>query len=541
MIERLLRRHRTARLLRFGAAILLAIAVFHLPEMVPRTVLPALVLLIFALGLVVHEVASPWCWPTESGMPISASLRHYGDRLDVVRDIDAEIAAGGEVRTFGDCDGRRFWSPPPVVIFTPSWLVQVNVAGVSAVRLDDVLWVFKRTRVVGGLWGRETVTHAVRVYFRLDQWEVLSLASPEAVDEVLEELLRRRPEILTGFFDDLRASALIGSMTAEIDGRRAELRGIFADRLAPWRAFQRRELNEATQHLALRDQDPFGPAGRTAAPPTLPKPALCLRRVIAAEWRRFGWQLFGLLVFTAITAAYICFFLSFPNPLTGLAPGGLMLCCFIGVLISSVMRFCRSFLWGLRRQLRAFGGLPEVVARIDAEMADDRSTWSVGTGRCTRSFVRGTLLTGHIFPPQPSFLALSANWLIEVRPRQATVVHLPDLVWVWKRVVPKKVWFGGSQYNFELGCRLADGSERLVGTESEELLDELAERLLERRPALLTGWRGDWHALREQGDGALSREYDRRAGLQAALADEQIDARLDESWDLYQRFVEHAE
>jgi hypothetical protein len=203
-------------------------------------------------------------------------------------------------------------------------------------------------------------------------------------------------------------------------------------------------------------------------------------------------------------------------------------------------RLRRSFLWGLRRQLAPFGPRRAVVERIDADMADDRVAWAVGAGRAARGPVTSSWLRRDLMPAQPSFLALSAEWLLEVRPKRAIVVHLPDLVWVWKRVVAKAVWFGGSQYNFELGCRLADGTERHVRAASEEELDDLVERLLEHRPALLTGWRGDWHTLREQGDAALAQECERRAKDQAALTEDRLDARVDESWDLYQRFVEHA-
>src|SRR5262245_60724103 len=298
MIERLLRRHRTARLLGAAAAALLCVCAILLSSVVPQLILPAFAVVIPAAVFAVCLLCNRFAWLTSRGMPAAPSVRHYGDRLDVFREIDAEIAAGSDVRTFG---GWNAWNPlaaPDLVVFTPGWLVQVNAAGVSAVRLDDVLWVFKRSRVVSSpWWDREFVSHAIRVYFRPDQWELLSLASPEAVDEVIEELLRRRPEVLTGYFDETREMALADARrgAAELDRRRAALRGISADRLAPWRAFQRRELNEATQHLALRDPDPLGLAWRTAAPPPPPRTALCLRRVIAAEWRlMFGWQLFGL-------------------------------------------------------------------------------------------------------------------------------------------------------------------------------------------------------------------------------------------------------
>src|SRR6266568_2494097 len=111
MIERNLRRHRTARL--FGS-----------------------------VGCLL--LCGRWTWLTSRGMPLAASARVYGAPRDVLRRIDAEIAAGRDVRIFGDWNGWRLWAAPDLVVFTPTWLVQVNAAGVSAVRLDDILWVFKR-------------------------------------------------------------------------------------------------------------------------------------------------------------------------------------------------------------------------------------------------------------------------------------------------------------------------------------------------------------------------------------------------------------
>src|SRR5262245_51147989 len=363
MIERMISRHRNVRLLGLAGAVLLCGVAFAVSGQVPQVILPASVVFCLLIYFAPMLFTSRW---TAGGMPLTASARQHGSPRDTLRRIDAEIAAGRDVRFFGTW---RFWTPPDLIIFTPNWLVQINAAGVSAVRLDDVLWVFKRSRVMMQTWGRERVVHGLRVYYRPDYWEVFPLSSPDAVDDVLGELLRRRPEVLAGHFEEHLAAAVTGTIAAEVERRRNEWAEASPSRRDARRREQRRELNEATQHLALADRDPFDAAWRTTPGPAEPIAALSLRRIIAAEWRRLLGNLAAFPIFALFVAAYLYFwFVHGPQnlgpPGAGhVYPGGFMLVLLGIATVSCFRQVRRSFIWDLRRQLAGHGPLRDVVAR----------------------------------------------------------------------------------------------------------------------------------------------------------------------------------
>jgi hypothetical protein len=168
-----------------------------------------------------------------------------------------------------------------------------------------------------------------------------------------------------------------------------------------------------------------------------------------------------------------------------------------------------------------------VISDVDADL---RAT--------TTRRVYGNWPRSVLYPP-PDFVALGAKWLIQMRLGHAALVYLPELVWVHERVVPKLIWGVGDRYRVELAGRLRDGSTVSIRLDDEAELGELLEELLERRPALLTGWRGEWLELREAGPAAVAAAYAARDREFDSLPPEKREVWLDESFDLFQRFVEN--
>src|SRR5262249_26518046 len=78
-----------------------------------------------------------------------------------MREIDAEIDAGGDVRRFGDAGFRTLWTGPGCIVLTAGWLVRVHPHGIHAVKLNDMLWIFL-TRRPASRWSSEDEAQDLR-------------------------------------------------------------------------------------------------------------------------------------------------------------------------------------------------------------------------------------------------------------------------------------------------------------------------------------------------------------------------------------------
>src|SRR5262245_20179067 len=174
-----------------------------------------------------------------------------------------------------------------------------------------------------------------------------------------------------------------------------------------------------------------------------------------------------------------------------------------------------TFRHDLERDLARYGKPSQLIDAIDAELRDTPDLW-----------VRGYYFDVFI---RKDFIALTPHWLVQLRPHRAAVMRLDDIVWVYKRVVPRRVWVRSTSYRIQLGCRLRDGSLLLVEWREDDL-DELVEELIERRPGLLTGWRGEYFDVAARGPDALAKAHDERAAVHASISLDAGEAWLDESY-----------
>ena len=101
----------------------------------------------------------------------------------------------------------------------------------------------------------------------------------------------------------------------------------------------------------------------------------------------------------------------------------------------------------------------------------------------------------------------------------------------------RSAWLSASRMDHELGCLLRSGDEWLFDTWSEGKTDQVLRELLERRPELLMGYRGQWLDVFQQGDAAVAAELEaRRQGI-AAMTPEHREKWLDAGWDDCQHFI----
>src|SRR5262249_8343508 len=129
-----------------------------------------------------------------------------------------------------------------------------------------------------------------------------------------------------------------------------------------------------------------------------------------------------------------------------------------------------TFTPDLERDLARYGKTREVMERIDAEL---RTSSDVNVRGRFDQQVLG----------KDDFIALTPRWLVQVRPHRAAVMLVEEIVWIYKRVVPRRVWLRSTSYRIQLGCRLRDGTALQIEAREHEV-DELAEELLDRRPGL---------------------------------------------------------
>jgi hypothetical protein len=103
-------------------------------------------------------------------------------------------------------DAPEVWLRPPrpgslvptFITLTPNWLVQIRSAGAEAIKLGELVWIYKRPpRRRAWAWStRQRVRLGVRLRYRGDYYIE---GRAQTLDELAEELLERRPGLLAGW------------------------------------------------------------------------------------------------------------------------------------------------------------------------------------------------------------------------------------------------------------------------------------------------------------------------------------------------------
>lgn len=484
-------------------------------------------------------------WPDRHAL--LSRLVNYGNAWSVLRQIDGEIAESRDVAWFGERSTWRFWSSPYFVILTRNWLVQNCPEGCTVIRLSDILWVFQRRRMVRRGWGMHRMQHGFRVWFEPGRWELVPLDTQIETDLVLMELLRRRPWMMTGMhfeWEQLQREGP-GPAAHAVASRQRQWHTLDAAGQGKWRQNLMADLREGVYTLAANELDPYSPFERTLLRDrqqrgrrwydsddqgriTQFNRQLVLRHVLQIEriWQWLGTAA----VFGVIALGGILFVYSVQDADVGadllMYRTAVILSTIVGVSVYVLLRFrVFSFMRGLWRDLELHGRFRDVIKRIDADLEDLSDGWLLG--RWPRE----------ILHPQPDCLALSTNWLIRLKPRGSVAIHLPDLAWIYKRVVPRLSWRTTEANVHQLGCILADGQERFITLVSMDEIDRLVEEILARCPAVWGGWRGEWLDVFEAGRSAIQSNLDARRERVAGMTPDQRDAWLDETWNDIQRAV----
>jgi hypothetical protein len=254
-----------------------------------------------------------------------------------------------------------------------------------------------------------------------------------------------------------------------------------------------------------------------------------LRQLLQNERLRLGATIAGCVAATAMAALVI---LSPMAPTLVRTPTlGALLCIamtLFGILALWLAFVYRFFFTSSARRLPKclahYGDSQKVIEEIDTELRTDAKRFVLGQP------------TYRLGSPQPDCLILTANWLLRLCPGGSVVFRVRDAVWVYKRIIMRSAPLTQGRMDFQLGCRMRDGAEWTFDTWTDGKTDQVLRELLERRPELLTGYRGEWLDLFEAGEAARNAELQTRRDKVDAMSSEERELWLDASWDDCQRF-----
>ena len=183
--------------------------------------------------------------------PLMQMLKPFGDVRDVARKIDAELDDADQTVLVGPdlrWDGWKRWHARVAV--SRHWAINLSPAAGAAVFLPDVVWVYKQLTVVGGL-ARGKVAPGVGCHRRDGGHVWFRTETEDDAEDVLEAILERHPEVLTGFrgewIDLAKAHAM--AQADEVERRRAAVARLTPEERDQWIDDRLAELNAAVRRL----------------------------------------------------------------------------------------------------------------------------------------------------------------------------------------------------------------------------------------------------------------------------------------------------
>ena len=116
-------------------------------------------------------------------------------------------------------------------------------------------------------------------------------------------------------------------------------------------------------------------------------------------------------------------------------------------------------------------------------------------------------------------------------PGESAIVHLPDLAWIYRRLVARSALLSLGRLEDHLTCVLCTGDAFTFDTWSPRRTEQVVETLLERRPEVLTGHLGEWIELARQPE-ALWAELRRRRERMVGMSAEEREEWDADSWEI---------
>jgi hypothetical protein len=195
--------------------------------------------------------------PESTNNRLITLLFQYGKIKQVIKQIDSEVESGKQTQIRGSLPGALRGLGNRCAIISESWLIIFEPEDFWIVRISDILWAFKRIIARPTRWTGERLIFQVCCVMNVDRVYCIPLPNEAWADEVLQMLVKRRPEVLFGYHGEWRDLAANGraAMGAEIARRRNEWYALDEEGRDEWRMDR---LDEAENFV--RRVDPFAPS-----------------------------------------------------------------------------------------------------------------------------------------------------------------------------------------------------------------------------------------------------------------------------------------
>lgn len=182
-------------------------------------------------------------------LDLKRDLGRHGTMRAVMNEIDAELRTIPDVFVRGRFN-ELFVAKDDYIALTPHWMVQVAPYRAAVIRLDDLVWFYKRV-IARRVWVR-SASYRIQLACRLRDGSVRYVeGNEEWLDELAEELLERRPGVLVGWGGENFDLAAPGpaALTAAYEGRAGRFAELPPEQSEAWldEGFERYE--NAVHHV----------------------------------------------------------------------------------------------------------------------------------------------------------------------------------------------------------------------------------------------------------------------------------------------------
>jgi hypothetical protein len=190
------------------------------------------------------------CNPQRTRQWLEFYLAPHGAVEEVVDRIDKELATDdllriGSFPSVPNAVTQRAWT------VTRSWLIEFDPSSFCLLPLDDVFWVYKVIVVRPTLMGGR-LTYQVCITAATEVQHYLPVLTEYEADDIVAELVRRRPYILVGYqlpYDDLVEEG-VATVRAAVGRRKTRWQRMSADDREDWLD---NRLDEAHRYVNRHD------------------------------------------------------------------------------------------------------------------------------------------------------------------------------------------------------------------------------------------------------------------------------------------------
>ena len=207
----------------------------------------AMLVLLFLPAL--YYVLRFFRWSLLSRLP--RALRANGDENAVLSLIDAELVHPTRCRQWGSLWEWIDALQSQCLIITASWVLFLQPRRCVVVQLDDIVWVYQQYRTRRSILSSNRLIWDVRCQLANGRDVTLRPRNPYWAEEFIDELLQRKPGLLTGHQSRWQELAAAGpeALRQEVDRRAAEFDQLSARRRRDWLVDGQREFRKTAGRL----------------------------------------------------------------------------------------------------------------------------------------------------------------------------------------------------------------------------------------------------------------------------------------------------